>query len=249
MKFHHQLAAERNGRWICASLALGLVLLAPAGVEAAERTRTLLREGWFVKQLDSDQPDVAALTGELESPDHTWLAAQMPAQVHDVLLAHGRISDPRIGRNAAESAWVGDKDWAYGCRFPSPEIAGGPVWLRFGGLDTLAVAYLNGQRIGPFNNMYREYASDVRADLRLPACKTRCSWSSRRPCGLSKTQAASGAAGDTEHPLLAEMPQRFRFLSGSPSACGQSGRVSRCGRRCGRSGLARRRLGPNAADP
>ena len=166
MKFPHQFAAERNGRWIwwCA-FALGLVLLAPAGVGAAERTRILLREGWFIKQLDSDQPDITTLAGQWESADGTWLAARMPAQVHDVLLAHGKITDPRIGRNAAESAWVGGKDWAYGCRFSSPEIGDGPVFLRFGGLDTLATAYLNGQPIGQFNNMYREYAVDVRAQL------------------------------------------------------------------------------------
>jgi hypothetical protein len=152
-------------------LAVALFAHATLQVSSAERSRILVREGWFVKQLDSDTPDVSALALELESPGSEWLAAPMPAQVHDVLLAHGRISDPRIGRNASASAWVGEKDWAYGCRFSSPATNEAPVWLRFAGLDTLATAHLNGKSIGQFNNMYREYAVDVREHL-VPAGKT-----------------------------------------------------------------------------
>jgi len=66
-----------------------------------------------------------------------------------VLLAHGRISDPHVSKNAAECVWVARAGWAYACRFPTPPDAKGtaPVWLRFLGLDTLAKAYLNGRRI------------------------------------------------------------------------------------------------------
>jgi beta-mannosidase len=85
----------------------------------------------------------------------------MPAQVHDILLAHGRIADPQVGRNAAASDWVGDKDWAYVCRFATPQRSGNIALLRFEGLDTLADAYLNGQHLGKFENMFREYAVDV----------------------------------------------------------------------------------------
>src|SRR5512141_2716765 len=108
------------------------------------RRQITLREGWLVKQLETDAPDVAALARESASPDKTWLAARMPAQVHETLLAHKLIEDPHIGRNAAACAWVGEKDWAYVCRFPSPSSDGGPAFLRFNGLDTLATAYLNG---------------------------------------------------------------------------------------------------------
>ncbi len=91
----------------------------------------------------------------------------MPAQVHDVLLAHGRIPDPRIGKNAAESAWVGEKDWAYGCVFTSPAGVG-PVLLRFKGLDTLATVYVNDVEVGRFANMHRHYAVEVRGELSPP---------------------------------------------------------------------------------
>lgn len=132
------------------------------------RAQRSLTEEWHIKQLDADKPDIAALTREAASPDDTWLAARMPAQVHDVLLEHGLISNPRIGKNAADSAWVGEKDWAYVCRFVSPERSVGPVLLRFGGLDTLANAYLNGVHIGEFANMFREFSVDIQDHLAPP---------------------------------------------------------------------------------
>ena len=132
------------------------------------RRQIALREGWLVKQLETDKPDVAALARESASPDKTWLAARMPAQVHDVLLAHGLIPDPHVGTNATASAWVGEKDWAYVCRFPTPENIRGPAFLRFEGLDTLADAFLNGVAIGHFENMFREYAVEVRERFAPP---------------------------------------------------------------------------------
>jgi beta-galactosidase/beta-glucuronidase len=132
---------------------------------AQERATIVLSENWYIKQLETDKPDIAALTRQAASPDKAWLPAQMPAQVHDVLLEYGKISDPHVGKNAADSAWVGQKDWAYVCTFIGPGESSGPVFLRFGGLDTLASVYLNGTKIGSFNNMYREYAVDVREKL------------------------------------------------------------------------------------
>ena len=131
------------------------------------RVRHRLREGWAVKELDTGRPNVVTLTRAAIEPDGTWLAATMPAQVHDVLLAHDLIPDPRLSRNAAQSAWVGERDWAYACTFPSP-AGEGPVYLRFEGLDTLATAYLNGQEIGRFDNMHRHHVLEVRPALQPP---------------------------------------------------------------------------------
>ncbi|MHC4070547.1 MAG: beta-mannosidase [Planctomycetota bacterium] len=131
----------------------------------SQRTTTVLSGNWYVKQLDTDKPDVAALTHSARSPDRTWLSTAMPAQVHEILLKHGKISDPHISKNAADSAWVGEKDWAYVCMFKSPDRGEGPVFLRFEGLDTLATTYLNGHKIGEFNNMFRQYRADVREHL------------------------------------------------------------------------------------
>ena len=134
-------------------------------VQAQQRTVAALTENWYIRQLESNRPDIAELSRSVLSPDSTWLIARMPAQVHDVLLEHGKISDPHVGKNAAESAWVGEKDWAYACVFKSSAKSEGPVFLRFEGLDTLAAAYLNGAEIGRFDNMYRKWSVDVRDRL------------------------------------------------------------------------------------
>jgi hypothetical protein len=128
------------------------------------RTRQLLTDAWHIKQLPETIPDPADLARAAAAPDDTWLPARMPAQVHDVLLAHGRIADPRVGRNAAAAAWVGEQNWAYTCTFATP-TAHGPILLHFDGLDTLATASVNGTAIGSFDDMFRAYEVDVRACL------------------------------------------------------------------------------------
>ena len=147
--------------------AVIMAIMLTANLYAQQRATITLTDNWNIKQLETDKPDIQALTRQAASPDKTWLPAQMPAQVHDILLQHGKISDPHVGKNAADSAWVGEKDWAYACTFASPATTNGPVFLRFDGLDTLAAAYLNGKKIGSFNNMCREYAVDVRDNLAL----------------------------------------------------------------------------------
>jgi len=164
-------AIPRANHVLTGAAAVLTLLLVAAGTRAAERTAVILTDHWHVKQLDSDQPDVAELTRQAASPDETWLPARMPEQVHDVLLRHGKISDPRVGKNAAESVWVGQTDWAYACKFVTPKSKGGPVLLHFDGLDTLAVAYLDGHEIGRFDNMYRQYVVDVSDKLAPEGCE------------------------------------------------------------------------------
>ncbi|MCX6906117.1 MAG: hypothetical protein NTW03_22085, partial [Verrucomicrobia bacterium] len=156
--------------WLAGFVLLFAELSVRAGAgqpadEQAGRRRITLTDGWLVKQLETDKPDVAMLAREAASPDKSWMPAVMPAQVHDVLLARGLIPDPHVGKNAAACAWVGEKDWAYLCRFATPEKIAGPVFLRFEGLDTLAEAYLNSAPIGHFENMFREYAVEGRDRL------------------------------------------------------------------------------------
>jgi len=143
-------------------LAFGLSAMAAGSGDTVLRRQVPLRDGWLVRQLDTDKADVTALAREAISPDKSWMPARVPAQVHELLLAQGLIPDPHVGNNAAASAWVGEKDWAYLCRFPTPDRIGGPVFLRFEGLDTLAAVYLNGAALGHFDDMFREYAVEVK---------------------------------------------------------------------------------------
>jgi len=81
----------------------------PGESPASARRRVPPRDDWLVKRLATDKPDLAAVTRESASPDGTWLPARMPAQAHDVLLAHGRIPDPHVGAGAAAGKRMGNR--------------------------------------------------------------------------------------------------------------------------------------------
>jgi len=125
-------------------LNVTVAILAVTVPAAAARVRQTLADGWYVKQLESANPDIGQLVRSLNQPDKAWLSARMPAQVHEILLAHKLIPDPRLSENAAKVTWVSQKDWAYGTKFRTPAGATGPVFLHLDGLDTLATVYLNG---------------------------------------------------------------------------------------------------------
>ncbi|CAL9615589.1 Exo-beta-D-glucosaminidase [Streptomyces sp. enrichment culture] len=99
----------------------------------------------------------------LRDPDGTGdpLPAVVPGCVHTDLLAAGLIPDPFLGRNEAEVAWVGRRDWTY-----ETELAAGPgaherTDLVFDGLDTVAEILLDGRPLGRVRNMHRSHRFDV----------------------------------------------------------------------------------------
>lgn len=99
----------------------------------------------------------------LRHPDGTGgtLPASVPGCVHTDLMAAGLIPDPFLGRNEAEVAWVGRRDWTY-----ETELRAGPgayeqTDLVFDGLDTVAEVLLDGRPLGRTRNMHRSYRFDV----------------------------------------------------------------------------------------
>lgn len=103
---------------------------------ATVRQQQVLKDNWFIKQLDDESHDISALTQAVLEPDTSWMQATMPKQVAEVLLENGKIDDPHIGKNAVECAWIWEKDWAYGTTFPTPKGTGA-VLLRLKGVDTI----------------------------------------------------------------------------------------------------------------
>jgi len=125
-----------------------------------------IREGWRIQQLSTKLPEPESLPQSILDATADWMPAQVPAQVHEILLANGRIPDPHLSKNAADCTWVGEVDWVYATTFPSP-VAEGAVFLCLDGLDTVATVTLNGQEIGRFENMYRQYRINI-ASLMKP---------------------------------------------------------------------------------
>lgn len=86
-------------------------------------------------------------------------AATVPAQVHDVLLEHGEITDPREYRAAERCTWVSERDWIYVVEFERPVSS--RTTLKAFGVDTIADVFLNGRHLGGHSNMYVPFEREI----------------------------------------------------------------------------------------
>lgn len=104
---------------------------------------------------------LAAGAHQASYDDSAWMPVEVPGGVHPALMAAGRIEDPFYDRNEDECAWIEDKEWWYRLTFdgPAAPLAAGERWrLVFHGLDTFATIWLNGEKLGQHENMFREVA-------------------------------------------------------------------------------------------
>ncbi|WPH03515.1 glycoside hydrolase family 2 protein [Acrodontium crateriforme] len=112
-----------------------------------------LRTGWQFKQTDTED----------------WMpVARVPTNVHLDLLDNKIIEDPFMGFNELKCQWVGEKSWTYKTLLPrvkNPKKGTKHV-LAFDGLDTFAVARVNGKVILESDNMFIEHRVDVSQLLR-----------------------------------------------------------------------------------
>ena len=147
---------------------LCVVAMIFAGAAHAAAGRIELAQGWKIRPVDPRAAlDAPLLDEATRTPAGAgWLpVARMPAMVHDVLLAAGKIEEPWLPGRAAKCRWVAERDWLYAATFPSPD-ASREAWLRFAGLDTIVDVYLNGERIASHANMYTPLAVNISGRLR-----------------------------------------------------------------------------------
>ena len=128
--------------------------------------RVPLADNWFLKERNSDttlEADAAAAEG--------WLPATVPGVVQWDLQKHEIIPNFCQELHEQDVQWVGERDWLYRCRFdwspPEGESLPADVTaLCFGGLDTIATVWLNGQRILESDNMFLSHRVPVGAVVR-----------------------------------------------------------------------------------
>jgi beta-mannosidase len=89
------------------------------------------------------------------------LAAQVPGNVWQDLLAAKKIAHPFYHLNNLKLAWIEERTWCYRKTFRAPAQVGGRAELVFEGLDTFARIYLNGRPVGTTNNMFHPWRFDV----------------------------------------------------------------------------------------
>ena len=91
----------------------------------------------------------------------------IPASVYDTLIKEGKIPDPYAGLNQYDAFGISDDTYDFEYNFtPDPEILScSKVYLRFKGIDTNALVFLNGIQMGKAENMHRTYEFDVTGRL------------------------------------------------------------------------------------
>lgn len=114
--------------------------------------RKELNEGWQFKQ--------ARLS--------SWYPATVPGVVHTDLINNKIIEDPFFRLNERGMQWIDKEDWIYQTSFQlTPEMMERQnIDLVFKGLDTYADVYLNEKKILETNNMFREWKTDIKAELK-----------------------------------------------------------------------------------
>jgi beta-mannosidase len=98
-----------------------------------------------------------------------WIDVSAPGDVHQALVAAGRITDPFFNRNEIDCAWVEEREWWYRTQFiyeHGPPQTDDRLLLVFHGLDTYVRIWLNGERLGEHGNMFREAVFDITRRIR-----------------------------------------------------------------------------------
>jgi len=98
-------------------------------------------------------------------PAGEWIPATVPGDVHVDLMAAGKLDDMYFADNIAKNKWITEQAWWYRRSFEVDELDAVSE-LVFKGIDTIANIYLNGERIGRTENMFREYRFDVSDKLK-----------------------------------------------------------------------------------
>jgi beta-mannosidase len=102
--------------------------------------------------------------------DSDWIDIPAPGDFYLALHAAGRIPDPFGDRTEQDCAWVKDKEWWQRADFEAPHVtADQRLILTFEGLDTFAAVWLNGEKIGSSDNMFRAATFDIGAHVRRGA--------------------------------------------------------------------------------
>ena len=99
---------------------------------------------------------------------NNWYPATVPGVVHTDLMDNKIIEDPFFRLNERGMQWIDKEDWIYQTTFQlTPEMMGREnIDLIFKGLDTYADVYLNEKKILEANNMFREWKTSIKPDLK-----------------------------------------------------------------------------------
>ncbi len=96
-----------------------------------------------------------------------WMPATVPGCIYTDLMEQTIIPDPFYSDNEKLVQWVGEENWEYRTSFnvDTGLLNQGHIKLVFQGLDTYSEVFLNENKIGETNNMFREWEFDIKKHL------------------------------------------------------------------------------------
>lgn len=96
-----------------------------------------------------------------------WYPATVPGNIHTDLFANGLIEDPFYGTNSEDLKWISTTEWKYRKEFDlSADFINRNLELVFDGIDTHSEVFLNGEKIGETNNMFRQWVFNINDTIR-----------------------------------------------------------------------------------
>ncbi len=104
-----------------------------------------------------------------------WIDVEVPGDVHKALIKAGKIKDPFYDKNELDCFWMEEREWWYRNQFMYKRSAlqlDERLLLIFHGLDTYATVWLNGEKLGTHENMFRPAVFDVSKHIRTNGTNT-----------------------------------------------------------------------------
>jgi beta-mannosidase len=105
---------------------------------------------------------------EVQKAQDSWIAAQVPGEVHLDLIKAGQMPEPTVSDNMPKCRWPETKSWWYRTKFDV-----GADFLRFerqqlifDGLDLYAQVFVNGKLVGESKNAFVPAVIDVKGLLK-----------------------------------------------------------------------------------
>ena len=123
----------------------------------------LLALNFSCKQSRNEKLDLNSGWQFSQFQDTSWMSANVPGTVQTDLIRLKKIKDPFIGTNEDSIQWVSEKNWTYKKSFSVPDelLKLKKHYLKFDGLDTYALVYLNDSLILSANNAFRRWEIDI----------------------------------------------------------------------------------------
>lgn len=159
-----------------------------------------------------------------------WHNVILPSTVHGALIDNGILNHPFLGDGEATAQWIGERDWLYRCEsfdMPLHLMKKQHLEMFFGGLDTYADVYLNGEKILYAFNAFRTWSVDVKDLVREKSNSLEIYFHSPIKRGKEKLSEIDYPLPGEELRAITRKPQFHYGWDWGPKliGCGITGRV------------------------